>query len=504
VLIVVSNREPYLHERTDGGAVVARRTTGGVAVALDALMRDRGGTWIAHGAGSADRDVVDDHDRVMVPLDRPAYRLRRIWLTDEEERRYYGGFANEGLWPLCHLTNVEPVFRPDDWATYQRVNRRFAEAIHSELTDPLEPVFIQDYHLALVAGYLRQSMPAARSALFWHIPWPHVDRLRTCPWWRTLVEGLLANDFLAFQVERDRRHFVAAARQCGAVAVDRGTFRFAGRLARVAAIPIGVDYDRITAIARDPALGVEMERLRHELRLTTPLVGVGVDRLDYTKGIPERLAALERVLESDPSLQHRMTFVQVGVPSRSKLESYAAIERQIDQKVAAINERFGRNAVNGPIRYRKSALKLRRLVALYKLADFCIVSSLHDGMNLVAKEFVAARDDERGVLVLSQLTGAAQELRDALPINPYAVEGFARAIHRAIEMPIAEQQKRMRALRRIVAGRDIFAWASDILGNLESLGTRPVGYQRAPARNVHPTRSAARDRAAEHRSARES
>jgi len=271
----------------------------------------------------------------------------------------------------------------------------------------------------------------------------------------------------------------------------------------VAAVPIGVDYDRITEVARDATLGDEMTRLREKLQLSTPIVGVGVDRLDYTKGIPERLAAIERLLESDETLRRRLTFVQVGVPSRSKLESYAAIEREIDAKVASINERFGRTAEHGPIRYRKRALKLRRLVALYKLADFCIVSSLHDGMNLVAKEFVAAREDERGVLVLSQLTGAAQELRDALMINPYDVQGFASAIRRAIDMPPVEQLKRMRALRRVVAGRDIFAWASDILGNLESLGTRPIGYRRASARKVHPPRRGRHDRAAEHRSARE-
>ena len=500
MLVVVSNREPYIHERAEGGLIVAHSTTGGVSVALDALMREEGGTWIAHGAGSADRDVVDQYDRVAVPPDHPAYLLRRIWLTEDEERRYYGGFANEGLWPLCHLTNVNPVFRADDWAAYQTVNRRFAEAIRSELTDPLQPVFIQDYHLALAAGHLRELVPAARTAIFWHIPWPQLDRLTRCPWWRALVEGLLSNDFVAFQVERDRRNFIAAARACGATTADRGIVAHRGRVVRVAAVPIGVDFDRISAIAREPALAGEMDRLRSELRLAGTIVGVGVDRLDYTKGIPERLAALERVLESDPDLRERLTFVQVGVPSRSKLESYAAIERRIDAKVAAINERFGRNANDGPVRYRKSALKLRRLVALFKLADFCIVSSLHDGMNLVAKEFAAARDDERGVLVLSELTGAAQELKDALLINPYEVERFAAAIRRAIEMPRAEQASRMRALRRAVAGRDVFAWASDILGHLEDLDSAAIGYDRRVAvRGVHTSRGALPDRAAERR-----
>jgi trehalose-6-phosphate synthase len=441
-------------------------TTGGVAVALDALMRERGGTWIAHGAGDADRQVCDGHDRVRVPPDAPAYDLHRIWLTEEEERRYYGGFANEGLWPLCHMVHVKPIFRAEDWAAYQAVNRRFAEAIARDLVDPATPVFIQDYHLALVAGELRRLKPRVRTALFWHIPWPNPDTLRMCPWRRELLEGLLANDLLAFQVERDRRNFLAAVRD--ELRLDTsGDISMDGRRVHVVVAPIGVDFDRISAIARDPRLLVEKERLRRELGVSLPIVGVGVDRLDYTKGIPERLDAIDRLLTERPDLTSQMVFVQIGVPSRSKLESYASIEAEIDARVAAINTRHGRNATDGPIRYRKSALKLRRLVALYQLADFCIVSSLHDGMNLVAKEFVAARQDGGGVLVLSELTGAAQELKDAVIINPYDGEGFTRAIERAIEMPAEEQIARMRRMRRAVAGHDVFVWASEILDSLE-------------------------------------
>jgi trehalose 6-phosphate synthase len=471
VLIVVSNREPYLHRTAEDGSIVAVPTTGGVAVALDALMRERGGTWIAHGAGNADRLVSDARDRVRVPPDAPAYDLHRIWLTEEEEARYYGGFSNEGLWPLCHMVHVKPVFRSEDWAAYQAVNKRFAEAIASDLTDPMTPVFIQDYHLALVAGELRRRKPVARTALFWHIPWPHPDRLRMCPWRRELVEGLLANDLLAFQVERDRRNFLAAAREELQLETKAGHIRVGERVVQVVAAPIGVDFDRISGMARDPRLLVEKDRLRRELRMTAPVVGVGVDRLDYTKGIPERLDAIDRLLTERPDLSSRLVFVQVGVPSRSKLESYASIEKEIDEKIASINVRHGRGAADGPIRYRKSALKLRRLVALFQLADFCVVSSLHDGMNLVAKEFVAARDDERGVLVLSELTGAAQELKDALIINPYDGEGFMRAIERAIEMPADEQRRRMRRLRQVVAGQDVFVWASGILDSLERQAT---------------------------------
>jgi len=469
-LIVVSNREPYLHARSPDGQIRWSKTPGGVSVALDALMRERGGIWIAHGAGPADREVIDARDRIKVPPDGPRYTLRRIWLSAEEERRYYGGFANEGLWPLCHVAHVRPTFRATDWAAYQRVNARFAEAIVDELADPTTPVFIHDYHLALVAAELRARVPRVRTALFWHIPWPHADRLRICPWRKEIVRALLANDLLTFQLERDRRNFVWAARdELGAV-VDGRVLRLGDHVTRVTAEPIGVDFDRIMGIATDEGLEAEMHRLRRELQIGTPIVGVGVDRLDYTKGIPERLEALDALLSERADLRQLVTFVQIGVPSRSKLASYQEIERTIDRMVADINRRHRTPDGHEPIRYRKSALKLRRLVALFRLADFCIVSSLHDGMNLVAKEFVAAREDLDGVLVLSELAGAAQELTDAVIINPYDIDGFAKAINRAIDMPRNQRRDRMQAMRKLVAGKDVFNWASEILEELEKHG----------------------------------
>ncbi len=476
-LVVVSNREPYMHTRRPDGTIQCAPTTGGVAVALDALMRERGGTWIAHGAGNADRDVVDEHDRVQVPPDAPAYTLKRIWLTAEEERRYYGGFANEGLWPTCHIAHVRPVFRSEDWAEYQSVNAKFAEAIAGELPEPSAAVFIQDYHLALVAADLRRLRPAVRTALFWHIPWPHPDRFRMCPWRREIMEGLLANDLLAFQLDRDRRNFLLCVKDELSVRIDRGVVLMDGRETHVVSAPIGVDFDRIAAVAADPSLSAETARLRRELRLEDSritTIGIGVDRLDYTKGIPERLEAIDRLLTMHPELAERLAFVQVGVPSRSKLESYAAIETQIDDQVADINTRHGAGPGSGPIRYRKSALKIRRLVALFRLADFCVVSSLHDGMNLVAKEFVAARDDDDGVLVLSEMTGAAQQLHEAVIINPYDINGFAEAIARAVEMPREERRSRMHALRSAVGGHDVFLWASNILQGLEAVVPRTV------------------------------
>ena len=471
-LVVVSNREPYQHFTREDGSIGWSPTTGGVAVALDALMRERGGVWVAHGSGEADRAVVDSDDRVLVPPDGPTYALRRLWLTADEANHYYEGFANQGLWPLCHEAHVRPVFRSRDWQHYQRVNELFASVIEQELPDLSAPVFIQDYHLALVAPALRARCPGIKTALFWHIPWPHPDRLRICPWRRELLTGLLANDLIAFQLERDRRNFVAAARDELGADVTRSTVRIANRVTALQAVPIGVDYDRIQQITHASVMEADMKRLRAEFKIETPIVGVGVDRLDYTKGIPERLEALDLLLTRRPDLRGRLTFIQIGVPSRSTIDSYVAVEAAIDRKVDEINHRY--DEVGGPIRYRKSAMKLRRLVALFRIADFCIVSSLHDGMNLVAKEFVAAREDLDGVLVLSELAGAAQELHDALIINPYDVEGFTDELERAIDMPHDERELRMRALRRVVAGRNVFSWASDILEGLENLDPRAL------------------------------
>tara|TARA_B100000029_G_C17587214_1_gene961494 strand:+ start:535 stop:2079 length:1545 start_codon:yes stop_codon:yes gene_type:complete len=471
-LVVVSNREPYQHTYDQEQKIQWSPTTGGVAVALDALMRDRGGVWIAHGAGDADREVVDADDRVSVPPDKPSYTLRRLWLTDRESASYYDGFANEGLWPLCHEAHVRPVFRTHDWESYQLVNNRFAEVIETELPDLSAPVFIQDYHLALVAAKLRKLQPGLKTALFWHIPWPSPDRLRMCPWRRDLISGLLGNDLIAFQLDRDRRNFLVAAREELSLETSRNTVRMGNRIVAVKAVPIGVDYDRIQRIAYDPDLEVEISKLRRELNLDTSIIGIGVDRLDYTKGVIERLEALELLLQRRPDLRDSLTFVQIGVPSRSRLRSYVDVAEAIDRKVDQINKRYGLG--RDLIHYRKSALRIRRLVALYRLANFCIVSSLHDGMNLVAKEFVAAREDDDGVLILSEMAGAAQQLHDASIINPYDVEGFATAIEQSIEMSRDERRRRMHAMRRVVAGRNIFGWASDILEDVERLNPRAL------------------------------
>jgi trehalose 6-phosphate synthase len=336
----------------------------------------------------------------------------------------------------------------------------------------------------MAASYLRRLRPHVRTAMFWHIPWPNPDRLQMCQWRRELLAGLLANDLLAFQVERDRRNFILAVQdELGAeIEADGASVRLKGRTTTVVSVPIGVDYDRIQGVVADAGFDAEQQRLRQMFGLeAAAIVGVGVDRLDYTKGIPERLEAIDRVLTRRPDLRGRFTFVQIGVPSRSELESYGAIESEIDRRVSEVNATHAVPGGATPIHYHKNALPLADLVALYRMAQFCVVSSLADGMNLVAKEFVASRDDEDGVLVLSELAGAAEELREALIINPYDVDGFAAALTRAIDMNAEERGLRMRAMRRVVAGRNVFSWASDIIEGLESLWTKPLQYAaRAP------------------------
>ena len=379
-----------------------------------------------------------------------------------------------------------PGARPTTCAAsaYKKVNAQFAAAIDREMTTPDTPVFLQDYHLAMAALYLRRRRPHVRTALFWHIPWPNPDRLLMCQWRRELLAGLMANDLLAFQVERDRRNFLLAVEdELGAeVEADGASVRYKGRGTTVVSVPIGVDYDRIQGVVSDEFLDAQKAELRQLFGLASHnIIGVGVDRLDYTKGIPERLEAIDRVLTRRPDLRGRFSFVQIGVPSRSQLERYGAIESEIDRKVREVNDKHGVPGAPRPVYFHKKALGLAELVALYRMAHFCVVSSLADGMNLVAKEFVAARDDEDGVLVLSALAGAAEELREALIINPYDVDGFAKALTRAIDMDPDERRLRMRAMRRIVAGRNVFSWASDILEGLESLWTKPLQYAaRAP------------------------
>jgi trehalose 6-phosphate synthase len=464
LFIVVSNREPYIHQ-FEGEEIICQMPPGGVTLALDPVMRACGGLWIAHGSGDADHQVVDAQDHVPVPPDEPAYTLRRVWLTKEEEDRYYYGFANEGLWPLSHFAFTRPSFETQDWQTYCAVNQKFADAILTEIGDRRAFVFIQDYHFAMLSRLIRR--PNIRVAQFWHIPWPNPEAFRICPWANEILDGLLGNDLLGFQVLYHCQNFMDTVDRVLEARVDRERSEISrgGLVTVVRPFPISVDFEGIAEHAGSPIVTTEAKRLKRRYNLTDSVIALGVDRIDYTKGIPERFRAIERFLERHPEFHKKFTFVQIGVPSRMHIQSYQRINDELDGLVETINWKY---RVNGwkPILYFKRPTTPVTLHAWYSLANVCMVSSLHDGMNLVAKEYVTARVNDDGVLVLSQFTGAARELIDAELVNPYMIDELAERLHKAATMPLDEQQRRMRRLRAHVRDQNIYRWAGKILSTL--------------------------------------
>ncbi len=465
-LIAVANREPYIH-RHDGSRIACLQPASGMATALDPVMRACGGTWVAHGSGDADRQTVDAHDRVAVPPDDPRYTLRRVWLSREQEAGYYYGLANEGLWPLCHVAYTRPMFDPDHWKVYRQVNEHFARAVLEEAGSRPTFVFIQDYHFGLLPRLLKQANPNLVVAQFWHIPWPNREVVRTFPWKDELLDGLLGNDLLGFHLRYHCQNFLETVDRAFEAKVDQERSEVArgGKTTLVRPFPISIDFDQHCATALSPTVTARMAAWREELRLDGQIVGVGIDRLDYTKGIPDRLHGLNLFLEQHPDYRGRLVFVQVGVPTRSHLPQYRAVEDEVDRLVEQVNWRWGTDNWQ-PVVFLKRHHDQPDLMALHRLAHFCVVSSLHDGMNLVGKEYVSSRTDEDGVLILSQFTGAAREMPDALLVNPYAVEEIAAAVGRAVEMPAAERHKRMRKLRQAVADNNVYRWAGKIISAL--------------------------------------
>ena len=481
-VIVVSNREPYIHFHSDG-AIDVRRPASGLVTALEPIMRTCSGTWIAHGGGSADRDVVDRHDRIAVPPDDPAYQLRRVWLTEAEEAGYYYGFANEGLWPLCHIAHVRPTFRTSDWEQYVGVNRRFARAVveESKSNDPI--VLVQDYHFALLPRMIREALPAATIITFWHIPWPNPEAFAICPWREQLLDGMLGSSILGFHTQFHCNNFVDTVDRQLEARVDRETFTVSYRSAITAVkrYPISIEWppsaDLVVKSVADCRADV---RRRHHLP-DDHAIGVGVDRFDYTKGIEERLRAVERLLEQAPAWAGRFTFVQIAAPTRANIEEYEHYRARVDSLVARINGRFA-TARYPPIILLSAHHEPGAVYEYYRAADVCVVSSLHDGMNLVAKEFVAARDDERGVLVLSQFTGAARELPEATIVNPYDADECAAALRAALEMPDREQRARMRLMRSLIAEFNVFRWAGRMLIDAAAMRNRDRLFDRLATR----------------------
>ncbi len=462
-IIVVSNREPYIHER-DGATVRVRRPASGLVTALEPVMRACSGTWIAHGNGSADRETVDAHDRVDVPPGHPMYRIRRIWLTPQEEAGYYYGFANEGLWPLCHIAHVRPTFRRKDWDFYQLVNARFADAVVREAGSDDPIVLVQDYHFALVPRMIRDRLPKATVISFWHIPWPNPEAFGICPWRKEILDGLLGSSILGFHTQYHCNNFLDSVDRFLEARVDREQFNVTcrGAVTAVHAYPISIEWPP-EPLAHAKPIADAREDVR--VRLNLPRghkLGVGIERLDYTKGIIERFNAVERLLEIYPRWIGRFTFVQIGSPSRTTIDEYRAYAERVDARAREINAKFP-GAARQPIILIAEHHDADAVYEYHRAADFCFVSSLHDGMNLVAKEFIAARDDEQGVLILSQFAGAARELPEALIVNPYDADQCAQALHVALTMSKEEQRDRMRFMRSLVREFNVYRWAGRML-----------------------------------------
>jgi trehalose 6-phosphate synthase len=465
-IVVLANREPFRHERDDEGAIVVKRSPGGLVTALEPFLQSCSGVWVAHGSGSADRAVVDSHDGLNVPPANPSYRLRRVWLNDAEQRGYYLGFANEGLWPLCHQTNVQPVFRSSDFDMYTAINARFAEAVCDEASSSSPLVLVQDYHFALAPYFIRTWRPDSTIVSFWHIPWPDSRTFATCPHGRALLEGLLGSSIIGFQTRADCQQFLDTAKRRLGADVDRtdGTITYKGRSTVVRDYPVSIEWPN-RWVSQSPDVRVCRETVCRQLRLGPGVrLGVGVDRLDFTKGIEEKFLTIERLLDLHPALRERFVFVQLAEPSRECLPAYRDLRTRVQQTADRVNRRFGTDG-HRPIVVLEGHHEPCEVYRFLRAADLCYVNSLHDGMNLVAKEFVCAREDEQGVLVLSRAAGASQQLQAALLVDPRDIDASAHVLADALRLPEREQSARMRAMRSVVARFNTYWWAGQLLAD---------------------------------------
>lgn len=481
-VLVVSNREPYIHNRTNG-EIVLQIPASGLVAALEPVVRACGGTWIAHGSGSADRETADRNDRLRVPPASPTYSLRRVWLTDEEQEGYYYGLANEGLWPLCHIAFVRPVFRESDWAYYVRINERFADAVVSEATTDAPIVLVQDYHFALLPRMIRNRLPKATIITFWHIPWPNSETFSICPWREEIINGLLGSTILGFHTQFHCNNFIEATDRFIESRIDRehASVTLRGHETLIRPYPISIEWPP-AALAEQAPIRECRDAVKQRLSLAADArIAVGIERFDYTKGILDRIRAIDNLLTRQPEWRGKLVFIQAAAPTRSKLDAYSAIQIEATQLAEEVNARHGSES------YKPILLVIRHhepaeVFELFRAADICVVSSLHDGMNLVAKEFVAARDDERGILVLSSFAGASRELSEALIVNPYDTHGMAEALVIALKMPEAEQRDRMRLMRDLVRQRNVYRWAAQMLLDAARLRRRDRVMTRAAFR----------------------
>ncbi len=467
LLIVVSNRQPFLHQMKSG-KIVCQRQPGGLVTALNPVMQAVHGTWIAAGSSAYDRVVLNPEGKVMLPPEDPSYALRRIFLSKEDADGYYYGFSNEGLWPLSHIAYTRPYFSASDWQAYQQVNRTFADTILEEVGNRKAFIWVHDFHLTLVGKYLKEAeRPNLITSFFWHIPWPNPEVFSICPQKKEILEGLLSYDLLGFQIRYHCDNFLGAVDRELEARIDRekDSVTYQNRETLVRAFPISVDFQSIASEAVSAEVTQAAERLTDDYSLADKKVIVGVDRIDYTKGIPDKFRAFDRFLEKYPQYREKVVLFELGQVSRIHIQRYKDLNDELNALVEEINWKHSRNQWL-PIVLTRTYFNYREILALYRIADACFVNSLHDGLNLVAKEFVSARSDEKGALLLSQFTGAARELPDAVLVNPYDPDATADAIYQALEMPAEEQEKRMHKMREVLATNNIYRWAGKILAQL--------------------------------------
>jgi trehalose-6-phosphate synthase len=462
-VIIVSNRQPYIHVK-DGDKIKVQVPASGLVTALEPILRACSGTWVAHGSGTADKETVDSKDHVRVPPNDPSYNIRRVWLSEEEEKGYYYGFSNEGIWPLCHMAHVRPIFRAEDWKHYVAINKRFADVVveESKTKDPV--VLVQDYHLALVPRFIREKLPNATIMTFWHIPWPNAEAFSICPWREEIIKGLLGSSILGFHTRFHCNNFLSTADKFVECKIDwdATTISYGGELTAIKNYPISIEWpprwiEGQKSIA-ECRVGIRSE---NDLR-SDVLIGVGVDRMDYTKGILERFMSVERLLDLNSEWRGKFSFIQIAAPTRMGIYQYQQFEKEVEDLAIKINEKYSEPNYK-PIVLRAFHHNPDEVFRYFRGAEFCFVSSLHDGMNLVAKEFVSSRDDERGVLILSQFTGASTELPESIIVNPYDIDQCAAAISLALEMPESEQRERMRVMRGLVQEFNVYRWAGKML-----------------------------------------
>lgn len=470
LLILASNREPYIHIYKEG-KVTYIRPVGGAVTALDPIMRACGGIWVASGTGAADKKVVDSKSEVGVPPEEPQYTLKRIWLSKEEENGYYYGFSNKAIWPLCHMAYTRPVFDDSDWKYYKKVNEKFADVILKVVGKKKVFVWIQDYHLALLAKFLKEKNPTIKTAHFWHIPWPNSEAFTICPRKKEILEGLLANDLLGFHILYFCRNFLDTVNLELEARVDyeRTSVIYGGHETLVRGFPISVDFDEISKLSDSKKVQTEVSRLKEEFKLgKIEFIIIGLDRIDYTKGILEKIKAIDRFLEKYPQYKERIVFIQKGALSRIHIDAYKDLNDQINDRVEEINWKYSTEGW-APIVLVRRHFSREEITAFYRLADVCLVSPLHDGMNLVAKEYIAARSDLGGAVMLSQFTGAARELKDVIQVNPYDLDNFADRIKEVIEMKSEERRLKMENLRKVVAENNIYKWAVKFISELQKI-----------------------------------